>query len=76
MVQDERLEWGVFADWWQHQLFGGKADLLSIVEARGGGTEKKRLMTRVWKIGEPKQSCRREGLEERPDSCEVLGWGR
>ena len=58
MVQDEGLEWGVFAERWQHQLFCGKADLLSIVEARGGGTEKKRLMTRGWKSGEAKQGCR------------------
>ena len=44
MVQDERLKWGVFAEGRQHELFGRKADLPGVVEARGGGTEKERLV--------------------------------
>ena len=52
MVQDEWLKWGVFAEGRQHELFSRKADLPGVVEARGGGTEKERLVTRGWKIGE------------------------
>ena len=46
MVQDEWLKWGVFAEGRQHELFSRKADLPGVVEARGGGTEKERLVTR------------------------------
>ena len=58
MVQDEVLEWGVFAERRQHQLFGRKADLPGLFEARGRGTEEKRLVTRGWKSREAKQGCR------------------
>ena len=58
MVQYEWLKWGVFAEGRQHELFGRKADLAGVVEARGGGTEKERLVTRGWKIGEAERGCR------------------
>ena len=57
MVQDEWLKRCVFAEGWQDQLFRRKADLLGVVEARGGGTKEERLETRGWKVREAERGC-------------------